>query len=260
MDGPSEDDGRRRSRQTRTSVAGLVALAVIAGGLLVTLSRVLPARSDRVTPEGLTPARFPLTAIDSAEALVRAQVAQRVYPGAVLAAGVGPFTLLHSGVGRLEWSALSAATSPDSTIYDLASLTKAVATTSAVLLLWQDGRIRLDDPVQPWLPEFYGVWKERVTWRHLLTHTSGLPPAAHMSGSTPRQRLASLLRTRLESPPGTLVQYSDVGYIVLWTAAERVAGEPLPAFLARRVWKPLGMTHTGYLPGMQCSECAPRLV
>lgn len=249
-----------RTRRSGTSV-GVLATLVVLCAVLLPLTVPGPAGGPTgAAGGGRYAGAFPAAAIDSVEELARAQVAQRVYPGAVLAAGIGPATLLRVGVGRLEWSPRSAAASPDSTVYDLASLSKAVATTSAVLLLWQDGRIRLDDPVQRWLPEFYGVWKDRVTWRHLLTHSSGLPPAGHMSGSTPEERLASLLRTRLEAPPGTLVQYSDVGYIVLWEAAQRVAREPLPTFLARRLWGPLGMKHTGYLPGLECESCAPTLL
>ncbi len=209
---------------------------------------------------GTAAGAFPLAAVDSAASLLRSDVARRVYPGAVLAAGIGERTLVLRGTGRLVWSVSAAAASPVSTLYDLASLSKAVATTTAVLLLVQDGRIRLDDPVQRWLPGFSGRWKEQVTWRHLLTHTAGLPPAGHMRGSTSAQRLASLLRTRLEARPGAEVQYSDVGYVTLWAAAEHVAGEPLPRFLARRVWRPLGMSSTGYLPGEGCVRCAPTLM
>ncbi|HEX9109428.1 MAG TPA: serine hydrolase domain-containing protein [Longimicrobiales bacterium] len=242
------------------------ALAAAALVLLLFILLALPFAPERLRTavqreweRTQPPAGFPLTAVDSAARLVASQVAARVYPGAALAAGVGDRIQVLRGVGRLEWEASSPSVSPESTRYDLASLSKAVATTTAVLLLVQDGRIRLDEPVRRWLPEFYGRWKDRVTWRHLLTHTSGLPPGGRMSGSQPGERLASLLRTRLDSPPGTEVQYSDVGYIVLWTAAQRVAGEPLPRLLRRRVWNPLNMSATGYLPGQACQECAPTL-
>jgi CubicO group peptidase (beta-lactamase class C family) len=165
-----------------------------------------------------------------------------------------------AGYGRVGWRATDEPVSADSTVYDLASLTKAIATTSAVLLLAQDGRISLDDPVQRWLPEFQGKWKERVTWRQLLTHTSGLPPAAKLRGKAPSQMLYSVLNTNLDEPPGTGVQYSDVSFIVLWTAAEHAAGEPLPEFLERRVWRPLGMRSTAFWPGESCDNCAPTLV
>ena len=197
--------------------------------------------------------------MDSADADVRDVVSHRVIPGATLAIGTRGKVVQLAGYGRVGWFASDAAASPDSTMYNLASLTKAVATTSAVLLLVQDGRIGLDDPVQRWLPEFNGLWKNRVTWRDLLTHSSGLPPAGHIHGNTPAERLHSLLRTKLDAPPGAEVQYSDVSFIVLWAAAQRVAGEPLQNFLARRVWRPLGMRSTAFWPGEGCTRCAPTL-
>src|SRR5262245_6192451 len=113
--------------------------------------------------------------IDSATTDLQRAVAKRIIPGAALAIGRRGRTVETAGFGRVGWKETDDPVSPDSTIYDLSSLTKAVATAPAVLLLVQDGRITLDEPVQKWLPEFTGGGKERVTWRHLLTHTSGLP-------------------------------------------------------------------------------------
>ena len=212
------------------------------------LGRPLPETEDFV----VAPAD-----IDSANTDLMRAVSSRVVPGAVLAIGDSGHVVETAGYGRVGWKLTDEKASPDSTIYDLASLTKAVATTSAVLLLAQDGRISLDDPVQRWLPEFEGRWKERVTWRQLLTHTSGLPPAAKLRGREPGQKLHSILNTSLDEPPGAGVQYSDVSFIVLWTAAQRVAGEPLPQLLQRRVWRPLGMRSTSFWPGEECTKCAP---
>jgi CubicO group peptidase (beta-lactamase class C family) len=202
---------------------------------------------------------IPPAQMDSADAAVRRSVANRLVPGAAIAIGERDRMIQIAGYGRVGWSPRSAAVSPDSTLYDLASLTKAVATTTAVLLLVQDGKIHLDDPVQRALPEFEGKMKERVTWRQLLTHTSGLPPAGRMRGRIPSQRLQSLLRTKLDAAPGVYVQYSDLSFITLWAAAERVAGEPLPDFLERRVWRPLAMSSTVFWPGASCMRCAPTL-
>lgn len=233
-------------------------LSVIPAFLLVS-SR---ARGSRPPVVATRPARHALRYVvspdrlDSANAELARAVEARQVPGATLAIGRGKHILETRGYGRVGWKATDDLASPDSTEYDLASLTKAVATTTATLLLVQDGRIRLDDPVQKWLPEFEGEWKERETWRHLLTHTSGLPPAGKMRGRGTNQRLKSLVDTKLNVPPGEDVQYSDVSFIVLWTAAERVAGEPLPQFLERRVWKPLGMHSTEFWPGLDCENCA----
>ena len=195
--------------------------------------------------------------IDSATSDLRRAVDQRVIPGAALAIGRRGRTVEIAGFGRVGWKETDDPVSPDSTVYDLASLTKAVATAPAVLLLVQDGRITLDEPVQKWLPEFKGRWKERVTWRHLLTHTSGLPPGTKVRGRGSGQRLEHVIETPLNEPPGVDVQYSDVSFIVLWIAAERVAGEPLPAFLERRLFRPLGMYSTKFWPGLACDNCAP---
>jgi CubicO group peptidase (beta-lactamase class C family) len=181
------------------------------------------------------------------------------YPGAVLAFGVGERTERVVGLGRIGWRAASPPVAAGATLYDLASLTKALATTVAVLLLVEDGVVALDEPVQRHLPGFQGKGKERVTWRHLLTHTSGLAAGARPRGRKPEERLRRVLTMELQASPGLYVNYSDVGFIVLWEAATRAAGEPLPALLQRRVYGPLGMTGARFTPGEECDACAPTL-
>jgi len=216
----------------------------------------MASREARTTSAGRRPV-MALASADSASALVRAMVAARTIPGAAVAIGTGSRVLEMTGYGRVGWKATADPVSADSTVYDLASLTKAVATTTAVLLLAQDGKIHLDDPVQQTLPEFKGKWKDSVTWLNLLTHTSGLPAGTHVRGKTEVQRLRLVLETPLRARPGTYVQYSDLSFVTLWAAAQRAAGEPLPNFLERRVWRPLGMTSTSFWPGLDCTDCAP---
>src|SRR5690606_1112960 len=146
---------------------------------------------------------------------------------------------------------------PDSTMYDLASLTKVVATASAVLLLADEGRVDLDQPVSRFLPEFEEGPKSRVTFRHLLTHTSGLPAGATFQGRDGRDRLARAATFPIYPPAGAREEYSDVGYVLLWEASERAAGEPLTDYLERRLYRPLGMSSTGFMPGLDCERCAP---
>jgi CubicO group peptidase (beta-lactamase class C family) len=221
--------------------------AVAAGMDAGTAAPTLPAARELppVTTESIT--AFAAAGVGSA------------YPGAAVAVGTGDRVELVTSVGRIGWRDASPPVVTDSTLYDLASLTKAMATAIAVLLLVEDGRIALDDPVRRHLPGFEGVWKEDVTWRHLLTHTAGLPPGIVIRGTTPEERLRRLLRTRLHVPPGRSVVYSDVGYVVLWAAAQRAAGEPLERLLRRRVFEPLGMNSTTFSPGRDCDACAPTL-
>jgi CubicO group peptidase (beta-lactamase class C family) len=171
---------------------------------------------------------------------------------------VGERVELLRGVGRIGWTSNASEVDPAETRYDLASVTKAMATVPAVLLLVEEGRMGLDEPVARYLPVFSGGGKDAVTIRHLLTHTSGLPAGAILRGEARWQKIDRLLRRiPVNGAPGRRVEYSDVGYVILYEAARRAAGEPLPNYLQRRLWEPLGMTSTGFSPGLDCEECAP---
>ncbi|HEX8392781.1 MAG TPA: serine hydrolase domain-containing protein [Longimicrobium sp.] len=233
---------------------------------LLTLAAALTAaRADTLRlPDPPTRARHELssaaaagfspTALARAEDAVLDEIRRGSFPGAALSVGRWDRVVLEEGFGRL--GAGDGEVDPDATVYDLASLTKVVGTTTAVMLLVQDGRMMLDEPVSSYLPEFTGGGKEQVTIRHLLTHTSGLPDGVDVSGSTPEEGLRRVLRTPLRSTPGMRVEYSDVGFVVLFAAAERAAGEPLYRLLDRRVFAPLGMNHTSYVYGEGCWNCA----
>lgn len=190
-----------------------------------------------------------------AEDAVREEIRRGSFPGASLAVGRWGAVVLEEGLGQTGRG--EGQVDPENTVYDLASLSKVVGTTTAVMLLVEDGLIRLDDPVQAYLPEFRGGAKDRVTIRHLLTHTSGLPDWVELGGSTPEESLRRLINLPLQSSPGMRVLYSDVGFAILYAAAERAAGEPLYRLLDRRVFEPLGMHHTSYVYGEACRACAP---
>lgn len=185
---------------------------------------------------------------------LEAQVERDGFPGAALAVGRRGELALKAGVGRIRWE--GDPVSPDSTVYDIASLTKVVATTTAVMLLVEDGRMELDAPVSRYLPEFSGGGRDRVTVRHLLTHTAGLPAGAATWGA-PEAARVRLIRTPLKARPGARLEYSDVGFVVLWAAAEAAADRPLPVLLQERVFGPLGMESTTFRPGLACRTCAP---
>lgn len=198
--------------------------------------------------------------LDSTLQIVVDEVKRGSFPGGGLAVGERGETLLEAGVGRMRWSRLSEPVDPNETLYDLASLTKVLGTTTAVMVLVEDGKLHLDDRVVQWLPEFTGGGRDSVTIRQLLTHTSGLPAGEELHGDTPEERMHHLIATvDLIADPGEQVLYSDIGFIILAQVAEKAAGEPLPDLLRRRVWGPLGMTSTRYEPGAPCDACAPTL-
>lgn len=195
------------------------------------------------------------TELMRAETAIDEEIRRGAFPGAALAAGRYGHIVLEEGLGHVGLDPTDEPVDPDWTLYDLASLSKVVGTTSAVMLLWEDGRIDLDAPVSSYLPEFTGNGKEHVTIRHLLTHTSGLPDGADMGAPSADDALARALRVPLRRQPGASVEYSDVGFVVLFAAAERAAGEPLYRLLDRRLFGPLGMTSTTYVPGEGCERC-----
>jgi CubicO group peptidase (beta-lactamase class C family) len=181
--------------------------------------------------------------------LVRDGIARGAFPGAVLVVGRHD-TLLHVGAyGRLTWSASGAATSAESTYYDLASVTKVVGTTTALMLLVERGRVALDAPAVRYVPRFAGAGTAGITVRQLLNHTSGL------RGTLPlyreKDRAAAMDSVYAATPivaPGSRVIYSDINAILLGEIVARVSGEPLETFVAREVLEPFGLTHTLYRP------------
>jgi CubicO group peptidase (beta-lactamase class C family) len=159
------------------------------------------------------------------------------------------------------------------TVFDLASLTKVIATTTAVMLLAEEGAVGLDDPVAKHLPAFGEREKEAVTLRHLLTHSSGLRPwrgfhepllererkkGEHIVGTPAAKEwvLQSIYRSALVHEPGTAAVYGDLDFIVLGALVEAVARQPLERFVQERVLAPLGLAETGYVP---IGEGAPTL-
>ena len=148
---------------------------------------------------------------------------------------------------------------PD-TVFDLASLTKVVATTPSVMQLVEYGRIGLDEPASRYWAEFKGNGKERITIRELLTHYSGLRP-----GLLPKPKwsgyhaaLDRIVRDTLPRPPGTSFNYSDLNFMVLAEVVRRVSRDPLEVYARKRVFEPLGMEDAGFHPGRRCTAGSRR--
>ena len=200
------------------------------------------ARAD-VRPDSAVP---PAATLDTAirDALVAGNI-----PGVVFVAGRHDRVLHRASLG---WRAIEPAREPISpdTVFDLASLTKVVATTPAVLALWEEGRLDLDAPVGRYVPELAGAGWQGVTPRRLLLHTSGVPDPpvrlespAHVAGY-----LRALASLALTAPPGETFQYVDSGFIVLGELVRRVSGLGLDEFARRRLYEPLGMRSTRFRP------------
>jgi CubicO group peptidase (beta-lactamase class C family) len=196
---------------------------------------------------------------DSAAAVHHAELARRVlsrgvaaggFPGAAVVAGTRDSVLIEAAFGRTAWEASTAPVTARGTVYDLASLTKVIATTSAIMVLVDDGRLRLDDRVSRHLPEFAGEGRDLITIRDLLLHRSGLPSGPDFRGvASPAEARRALMRTALVSSPGARTRYSDAGPMLLALVAERLTGESLDEFVHRRVFAPLGMGRTRFRPG-----------
>ncbi|BBY79504.1 putative beta-lactamase [Mycolicibacterium pulveris] len=196
-------------------------------------------------------------------------------PGAVVTIGHGGKLVFQRayGVRRLAGEqgldGLPAPAEPMTadTIFDLASLTKPLATATAVMQLHEQGKVGVDDPIQDHLPEFNPTndpQRARVTVRMLLTHTSGLPDVLDLRGTwgfdhaDKAEGIGRALSAPLQSEPGEVFRYSDVGFILLGALIERLTGEPEDVYVQRNIFAPLGMHDTGYLP--PAKACGPHKI
>jgi CubicO group peptidase (beta-lactamase class C family) len=198
------------------------------------------------------PSRSPGTSPDSTPIgkIIAASVAGAHVPGVVAAAGRGPATLATWVAGQADSTPGRSRAMTAGTVFDLASLTKVVATTTATLALAGQRRLGLGDPVTRYLPGFAPSAGPAgpVTLWHLLTHTAGLPDTRKFYEwcGTREELLRDLAATPLSAPPGTQVTYSDLGFIALGEIVAQVAGQPLDQAVRRLVTEPLGMAGTGY--------------
>jgi len=183
-------------------------------------------------------------------AIVAGQIEAGNIPGVVVLAGDARRILYRAAIGLRAVLPASEAMRDD-TVFDLASVTKVIATTTAVLQLSERGAISLNSPVVRYLPEFGAAGKETITVRELLSHTSGLPP-----GLPPARRpgrAGDVLREAMSqapiAPPGSRIIYSDVNFIVLGELVRRVSGQPLDAWCRAHIFEPLRMRDTDFLPG-----------
>ena len=194
--------------------------------------------------------------LTTADAVLRQAVADSAFPCAAYGVWLQGRVVATGAVGRFTYDSDAPPAQPE-TIFDLASVSKVVATTAMAMLLWERGQLDLQTPIVRWLPEFAAVpntmepaARNNVTVRMLLTHSSGLPAHARLweTCATAEALLEACLRMPLEAAPGTCAVYSDIGFILFGQLLERVTGERIDAFCEREVFRPLGMECTRFLP------------
>ena len=189
--------------------------------------------------------------------VIEAAVAAHAFPGAVVAVGKDGVLAHLKAFGHLSYDADAASVQTD-TLYDLASLTKVIVTTTMAMILVDEGKLDITKPVSAFLPEFHGGAKDKVTVWHLLTHSSGIdwwaPLFKEIKGKDAYVKRIDAMDLVYE--PGTKSVYSDLGVILLGEILERVAGQDLDTFARTRILGPLGMKDTTYRPGR---ELLPRI-
>jgi uncharacterized protein YbbC (DUF1343 family)/CubicO group peptidase (beta-lactamase class C family) len=189
------------------------------------------------------------------EAIARQAIAAGELPGAVILVGQGREVVSLQAFGQRALVPEAAPMAP-TTIFDIASLTKPLGTTLAIMSLVERNAISLDAPLGQYLPEFRAAAFKDVTVRRMLTHSAGFPaivPDGTLAGGFPRAAQA-LAQVKLDSAPSTAFQYSDVGFMLLGEVVRRASGEPLDRYLERVFFKPMGLRDTSFRPSAKVRD------
>ncbi len=237
------------------AVEGLFGEIDVRGRLPVTIPGVFPvgsgllfARSELRTDDPSF-AGFDESKLLRIDSLVLGAIADSVFPAAQVAVVKDGIVVLNKSFGNYTYDR-AAKEIDDATLFDLASLTKVVATTSAIMKLYDQKKIRLNDSVGIFIPQFSVGRKAGVTIFHLLTHTSGLPAFRKLweTGKTPKEALDLAMETPLLADPGDTTIYSDLSMILLGNIVERVTGMSLDAYVRQEFLEPLKMVNTTFKP------------
>ena len=255
--------------------------AIAVGAVLLTLTAASsrgyathPPVSDSAQATQATPApdAAPTPDFATVSKLMNDAIAAHRLPGAVVVIGHGGRVVFHQAYGSrklagepgLDGSPAPAEPMTEDTIFDMASLTKCLATATAVMQLYEQGKVAFDDPVQKYLPDFNTgnvPQRAKVTVRMLLTHTSGEPEDVNLAdpwgldAADKPEGIHRALTTPLQSGPGEFFRYADINFIVLGALVEKVTGEAEDVYVQQHVFAPLGMNDTRYLP--PANACGP---
>ncbi len=185
---------------------------------------------------------------DSIRATLDRAVADSAFPGAMVIVGTHDRILAKYGAGHLDWAPSPVPT--ESTMWDMASLTKVIAMTSSMMQLVEKHQVDLDAPVQRYLPTWTGPNKDKVTVRHLLTHSSGLPAwrPLYKEAADADAAMKLAYATPLDTLPGIRMVYSDIGGILMGEIVRAVTGERIDEYFSKHIAVPLKLHDTMFLP------------
>ncbi|HTC49646.1 MAG TPA: serine hydrolase [Candidatus Aquilonibacter sp.] len=229
----------RREDRARTASRGIRFLAV----LCLILAHTFAAHAtDKKRPVAIV-------RLGTVDVVINQAIEKGEIPGAVLLIGHNGQVVYRKAYGSRALEPRREPMTLD-TIFDVASLTKVIVTTMAVMQLVEQGKVRLNDPVTKYLPEFAQNGKEDITIRQLLTHYSGLDPDLDLKNPWEGKGTAYQMAfaETPQDPPGSKFSYSDINFIVLGALVERISGETLDEYATRHIFIPLKMLHTRFLP------------
>jgi uncharacterized protein YbbC (DUF1343 family)/CubicO group peptidase (beta-lactamase class C family) len=210
-----------------------------------------PAQSSaqNTAPPAATIASTTPTSFAPIDVMINDAIAHNELPGAVVVIGHNGQIVFHHAYGMRSLEP-TRETMTEDTIFDMASLTKDLVTATAIMQLYEQGKIRIDDPVAHYMAEFGANGKQDITIRQCLTHYSGLAPDLDLTGPWHGrdEGLRRLFESTPVAPPGIVFRYSDENFIALGALVERVSGLPLEVYAQRNIIAPLGLNDSGYLP------------
>jgi CubicO group peptidase (beta-lactamase class C family) len=220
--------------------------------LILLLRFALPqaALTECSVPPHLARQSLSENTISAIDQIVERAAAEKKIPGAVILVSHQGRIIFEKAYGQRSLEPVVEPMSFD-TVFDLASLTKAVATAPSIMLLVERGRLQLDDPAAKYIPAFGKRGKSKITIRQLLTHYSGLPADLRLSKrrrSSAKNILTGIYEVKPVAPPGNRFIYSDLGFVVLGKVVEKVSGKPLDLFASENFFTPLNMNSTTFHP------------
>ena len=245
-------------KQSRTKAAALTLLLLLTATQILLCALCANLRALRVHAVTQPQPTYDFTPIST---LINQAIAAKKLPGAVVLIGHDDKVVFHQAYGNrklagepgLDGKPSAAEPMTEDTIFDMASLTKCLATATAIMQLYEAGKLQFDDPVAKYLPEFAANGKEKVTIRELLTHYSGLPADVSLkdpwglAAPDKAEGIRRAMDATLYGPPGLTFKYSDINFITLGALVEKLSGEPLDDYAEKHIFQPLHMTETRYM-------------